>query len=63
MKNQDIREEVKAAGLRLWQIAEAYGIADCNFSRKLRNELPDEEKAKIRSIISKLTMTEVSPHE
>lgn len=54
MHNQDIREEIKAAGLRLWQIAEALGINDANFSRKLRRELPPEEKAKIRAVIKKL---------
>lgn len=55
MKNQDIRQEVKSAGLLLWQIAECYGITDNNFSRKLRHELPDSEKAKIRQIIAELT--------
>ncbi len=54
MKNQDIREEITAAGLRFWQIAGALGINDGNFSRKLRYELPEEEKAKIREIIAKL---------
>ena len=63
MKNQDIRQEVKVAGLYLWQIAEAYGLADSNFSRKLRHELPEEEKTKIRAIIAQLSAKEVSPHE
>ena len=36
------------------QIAEALGIADCAFSRKLRRELPDEEKEKILAIIDEL---------
>lgn len=55
MKNKDIRTEIKAAGLYLWQIADALGINDGNFSRKLRHELPDEEKARIRAIIAALT--------
>lgn len=54
MKNQDIRNEVKAAGLKLWQIAESLGINDGNFSRLLRRELSAEKKAEIRSIIEKL---------
>lgn len=58
MKNQDIRDEIKTAGLYLWQIAEALGINDGNFSRKLRHELPDEEKARIRAIIAALTAQE-----
>lgn len=54
MKNQDIRQAAAGAGLRLWQIADALGIADCNFSRRLRRELPPEEKEKIFSIIQEL---------
>ncbi len=55
MKNLDIREDVRAAGLKLWEIADALGIADSNFSRKLRHELPDEEKNRIRGIIAELS--------
>lgn len=40
--------------MKLWQIAEALGIADCSLSRKLRRELPAEEKEKIFSIIREL---------
>ena len=54
MKNQDIRNEVTNAGLKLWQIAEKLGINDGNFSRMLRNELSDEKKAEIRAIIEEL---------
>ena len=52
--NTDIRTEASHAGIRLWQIAERYGLHDTNFSRKLRHELPDEDKARIRSIIAEL---------
>ena len=55
MKNTDIRNEIAAAGLKLWQIAEAYGTSDSYFSRKLRNEFSDEEKARVRAIITSLT--------
>ncbi len=58
MKNLDIREDVRAAGLKLWEIADALGIADSNFSRKLRHELPDEEKNRIRGIIAELSTKE-----
>lgn len=54
MKNQDIRRTAAGAGVKLWQIAEALGIADCSLSRKLRKELPDDEKEKIFSIIDRL---------
>lgn len=55
MSNQDIRCTAAGAGVRLWQIADALGIADCNFSRKLRKELPQDEKEKIFSIIRDLS--------
>lgn len=54
MKNQDIRTEIKNAGLYLWQIADALGINDCTFSRRLRHELADKEKEKIRDIVAEL---------
>ena len=56
MANQDIRRTAAGAGVRLWQIAEALGVADCNFSRKLRKELPDVEKERIFSIIRELSV-------
>ena len=55
MKNSDMRQESKSAGLRLWQIAEALGMQDSNFSRRLRHELSEAEKAKIREIIADLS--------
>ena len=56
--NQDIRNEIKEAGLCFWQIAEKVGISDTRFSVKLRHEFSPEEKAKIRSIIAELTAEE-----
>lgn len=55
MTNQDIRRTAAGAGVKLWQIADALGIADCNFSRKLRKELPQKEKDKILAIIERLS--------
>ena len=55
MKNSDIKDAAKTAGVKLWQIAEAYGMQDSNFSRKLRRELPEAEKKEILAIIDRLT--------
>lgn len=54
MHNKDIRHVAAGSGVRLWQIAEALGIADCSFSRKLRKELSEEEKQRIFGIIKNL---------
>lgn len=54
MNNQEIRNEAKKKGIKMWQIAEIYGVNDGNFSRKLRHELPEGEKNKILAIIDEL---------
>ncbi len=55
MKNVDIREYAKKKGVKLWEIASALHINDGNFSRKLRQELPNEMKQKIFQIIDKIS--------
>ena len=52
--NNDIKSTAKSKGVLLWQIADKLGITDATFSRKLRHELPPEEKQKIFSIIDEL---------
>ena len=54
MCNLDVRQAAASAGVRLWQIANAIGLNDGNFSRKLRKELPIDEKQKIFGIIERL---------
>lgn len=54
MNNQEIRNAAKKKGVKMWEIAEVYGINDGNFSRKLRHELPEGEKNKILAIIDEL---------
>jgi len=63
MCNIDIRNEIKSAGLKLWQIAYQLGIkSDATFSRKLRLELSQKEKARIRDAIQHLkTEQEAAP--
>ena len=55
MENKDIRRAAAGAGGKLWQIADALCIADFNLSRKLRKELPQEEKDRILAIIERLS--------
>lgn len=54
MNNQNVRNHAKKQGVRLWQIAAELGINDGNFSRKLRQELSDEEQQRIILIIDTL---------
>lgn len=54
MKNEKIRTAAKDAGVKLWQIAERVGLTDSIFSRKLRRELPDEERKRILRLIDEI---------
>lgn len=54
--NQDIRAYAKQKNVKHWQIAEALGMTDTNFSRKLRHELPPDEKRKIMEVIDNLAV-------
>lgn len=60
MRNQDIRQYAKKAGVRLWEVAEFLGISDPTMTRKLRHELPETEKAKILAIIDELEKKETA---
>lgn len=52
--NDVVRSAAKDAGVLHWEIAERLGIQDSAFSRKLRRELPPEERDKILGIIKDL---------
>ncbi len=54
LKNADIREAARNASVRIWEIARALGLSDNTFTRRLRDELPAAEKAKIFEIIHRL---------
>lgn len=54
MQNQDIRRAAAGNGVFLWQVADVMGIADSSLSRKMRKELPEDEKQKIFGIIAEL---------
>lgn len=55
MANSDVRAAAVSSGVRLWRVAEELGIADASLSRKLRRELPPEEKERILNIIKRLS--------
>lgn len=52
--NKEIKEAARKAGVYHYEIAERLNIQDSAFSRKLRRELPDQEKKKILEIIKTL---------
>ena len=54
MSGAEIKEEIQRAGLKLWQVANAYGVTDSHFSRLLRKDFTEEQTEKILSIINEL---------
>lgn len=54
MENLEIRREAAKNGLKLWEVAEVCGVTDSTFSRKLRRELPSEQRDHILNMIYKL---------
>lgn len=55
MSNQDLRATAKSKNVRLWEIAEKLNISEPTMTRKLRRELPPEEKAQIFAIIDEIS--------
>ena len=54
MANKEIRCALIAYDVKQYRVAEKIGISETGFSRKLRKELPQEEKAKILAVIEQL---------
>ena len=53
--NKDIRDAVEEKGFRLWELAEALGLSsDAALSRKLRRELPNDQKEHIFRTIDRM---------
>lgn len=55
MCNTDLRRKAKEKGVFFWQIAAELGISEPTMTRRLRFELPEQEKQKFMSIIDKLS--------
>lgn len=54
MNGSEIKKLILDSGLRLWQVAERWGINDGNFSRRLRNSFNNKEVERVKEIIAAL---------
>lgn len=54
MSGAEIKRQILAAGLKVWQVAEAYGVADTTFSKYLRKDFSSENAEKVLNIINQL---------
>ncbi len=54
MSGNEIKKMIHGAGVKLWEVADALGMRDNDFSRRLRKEFSDAETQNIRSIVDKI---------
>ena len=49
--NQEIRDRLDECGIKQYDLARMLGITEFTLSRKLREELPEDQKKKILELI------------
>ena len=55
MTGLEVKTLIHKSGLKCWQVAEAWGMCDSNFSRKLRKPFNADEVKRLEEIITNLT--------
>ena len=53
--NLKVRLAAREAGVHQWEIAEALGISEGSFCRRMRHELPEAEQARILATIDEIS--------
>ena len=53
MCNKDLRDEMRIANVRQWEVADAIGISEMTMVKWLRKELDAKKKALVREGIAK----------
>ena len=56
--NMKVRRAAKAAGVPFWKVAKQMGVSEPTITRKLREELPAEERKRFLKIIKELERQE-----
>lgn len=54
MKNKPIKDALEHQGIKQWQLADALGVNETTLCKRLRHELPDEERDRILEIIERM---------
>lgn len=52
--NQEIRNALKLYGFTQWDLCKALGIGETTLYRRLRDELPEDQKQEYMNVIKKL---------
>lgn len=55
MTGTEVKDMIKGAGLKCWEVAYAMNMQDSNFSRRLRKPFNENEVNNIKEIINKLS--------
>ena len=53
MCNKDLRDEMRIANVRQWEVADTIGVSEMTMVKWLRKELDAEKKALVREGIAK----------
>lgn len=61
--NQDLKAYARSKKVAYWQIAKAFNVHENTFAKKLREELPQEEKEKIMKIIDEIAEKQKGEHK
>lgn len=54
MKGSEIKKMILSSGVRLWEVAQKWGITDSNFSRRLRKPFNENEVLQVKIAIDEI---------
>ena len=57
MQNKDLRDAIRIANVRQWEVAEAIGISEMSMVKWLRRELPVDKKMRVQEGMRKVLET------
>lgn len=60
MANADIREAIRNAGVKHWQVAYALNVDESTLCRRLRRELSDDQKKAVFEAIEAAARTQAT---
>lgn len=58
MANDGLRIYAAGKGVRLWQVADKFGITDSYFSKKMRKELSKQDAERFRKYVDEIAEKE-----
>lgn len=62
MRGSEVKQFVLDSGLKLWQVAERWGLNDGNFSRRLRKPFDAKEVERVKKIVADIKSEQEAGH-